>query len=52
MDDLELAVRALIGTMQFHFLDPCAEMGREELSDKLVALLVHLAVSSSSAQEA
>jgi AcrR family transcriptional regulator len=40
VDDLELAVRGLIGAMRFSYLYPCLEVARDELPEKLVGMLV------------
>jgi hypothetical protein len=38
VDDLELAVRALVGSMRFQFLYPCVEVKREEVPKRLVGM--------------
>jgi AcrR family transcriptional regulator len=52
VDDLELAVRALIGAMRFHFLYPCDEVPREEIPERVVGMLIRPVIASSSTRAA
>lgn len=52
VDDLELAVRALIGAMRFQFLYPCVELRPDEIPEKIVDLLVRPASSAASGRAA
>lgn len=40
VENLELAVRALLGTMRFQFLYPCEQTSKDEVPDKIVGMLV------------
>jgi AcrR family transcriptional regulator len=40
VENLELAVRALLGTMRFQFLYPCQQTEKNDVPDKIVDLLV------------
>jgi AcrR family transcriptional regulator len=46
VEDLDLAVRGLVGTMRFQFLYPCDSIDHEAVPDKIVGLLVRPANSS------
>jgi hypothetical protein len=52
VDDVELAVRALVGAMRFQFLYPCVEVSREEVPDRIVGMLVRPAEAAQSARVA
>jgi AcrR family transcriptional regulator len=51
VDDLEVAVRALVGAMRFQFLYACDEVANEEFPEKLVGLVVR-GVDSAQEKEA
>jgi AcrR family transcriptional regulator len=40
VEDLELAVRALLGTMRFQFLYPCERTEKDDMPDRIISLLV------------
>jgi AcrR family transcriptional regulator len=52
VDDLELAVRGVVGTMRFQFLYPCVEVSREDIPDTIVGMLVRPAGTGTSARAA
>ena len=39
VDDLEIAVRALIGAMRFQSLDPCLDVKPEDVPDLFVGMV-------------
>jgi AcrR family transcriptional regulator len=46
VDDLELAVRSLLGCMRFQYLYPCVEVSKEDFAERLVGMLIRPASTS------
>jgi AcrR family transcriptional regulator len=52
VEDLELAVRGLLGTLRFQFLYPCEHGDNEKIPERIVGMLIRQNRSSSSGRAA
>jgi AcrR family transcriptional regulator len=50
VDDLDLAVRGLLGTMRFQFLYPCRQDEKDQIPDRIIGMLTRPVSASSSAR--